>query len=114
MKSFKRLVEANMGYSPFPRDDLEYLNRALHWVKIEIKYRQGAVKALKANDYKEGDVIIFFDTKATQKMAQGTISKPGRKSSKTVWVMADDASHYLSGKPFPVFKEDITGFIKRA
>tara|TARA_B110000908_G_scaffold85182_1_gene101786 strand:+ start:494 stop:832 length:339 start_codon:yes stop_codon:yes gene_type:complete len=112
MKSFKTIVEANQGSTLFPRDDLEYLNRVLYWAKIEIKNRQAAVKALKANDYKVGDVIVFFDTKASQKMAQGTITKLGGKASKTVTVIPD--SVYLKDKPLPVNKVDITGFIKRA
>ena len=114
MKTFKSLVEANMGESPFPRDDLDSLNRVLYWVKIEIKYRKEAVKAFKANDYKEGDVIIFWDAKASQTMSQGTIAKLSKKPGNTLQVTGGERDKRTFGKTFPVNKKDITGFIKRA
>ena len=114
MKSFKSLVEANMGESPFPRDDLDSLNRVLYWVKIEIKYRKEAVKAFKANDYKEGDVIVFWNNSGYGSMSQGTIAKVSRPKGKTVPVIGGERDAGTFGKPITVDKKNITGFIKRA
>ena len=114
MKSFKSLVEANMGESPFPRDTLDQLNRVLYWVKIEINYRKAAVKAFKANDYKEGDVIVFWNNSGYGSMSQGTIAKVSRPKGKTVPVIGGERGAGTFGKTFAVDKKNITGFIKRA
>ena len=113
-KAPKTIVEANMGESPFPRDDLDSLNRVLYWVKIEMKYRKEAVKAFKANDYKEGDVIVFWNNSGYGSMSQGTIAKVSRPNGKTVNVVGGERGAGTFGKTFAVNKKDITGFIKRA